>query len=55
MYKRQEPYQKRTAHGMILGLNPHSFVNLPADEQEKLLKEDVYKRQALYCLLLVTM
>ena len=22
-----EPYQKRTAHGMILGLNPHSFVN----------------------------
>ena len=34
-----EPYQKRTAHGMILGLNPHSFVNLPADEQEKLLKE----------------
>ena len=34
-----EPYQKRTAHGMILGLNPHSFVNLPAGEQEKLLKE----------------
>ena len=34
-----EPYQKRTAHGMILGLNPHSFVNLPADEQEKLLEE----------------
>ena len=34
-----EPYQKRTSHGMILGLNPHSFVNLPADEQEKLLKE----------------
>ena len=28
-----EPYQKRTAHGMILGLNPHSFVNLPADEK----------------------
>ena len=24
---------------MILGLNPHSFVNLPAEEQ------DVYKRQ----------
>ena len=24
---------------MILGLNPHSFVNLPAEEQEKLLKE----------------
>ena len=34
-----EPYQKRTAHGMILGLNHHSFVNLPADEQEKLLKD----------------
>ncbi len=34
-----EPYQKRTAHGMILGLNPHSFVNLPADEQKKLLEE----------------
>ena len=34
-----EPYQKRTAHGMILGLNPHSFVNLPTEEQEKLLKE----------------
>ena len=29
-----EPYQKRTAHGMILGLNPHSFVNLPAEEQD---------------------
>ena len=24
---------------MILGLNPHSFVNLPADEQKKLLEE----------------
>ena len=34
-----EPYNKRTAHGMILGLNPHSFVNLPAEEQDKLLKE----------------
>ena len=34
-----EPYQKRTAHGMILGLNPHSFVNLPADEQKKLLEQ----------------
>ena len=34
-----EPYQKRTSHGMILGLNPHSFPNLPAEEQEKLLKE----------------
>ena len=26
-------------NGMILGLNPHSFVNLPAEEQDKLLKE----------------
>ncbi len=34
-----EPYQKRTSHGMILGLNPHSFQNLPAEEQEELLKE----------------
>ena len=35
----KEPNQKRTSHGMILGLNPHSFVNLPAEEQDKLLKE----------------
>ena len=34
-----EPYQKRTAHGMILGLNPHSFVNLPAEEKEQLLAQ----------------
>jgi len=34
-----EPYQKRTSHGMILGLNPHSFSNLPAEEQKKLLEE----------------
>ena len=34
-----EPYAKRTSHGMILGLNPHSFVNLPADEQAAMLKE----------------
>ena len=34
-----EPYQKRTSHGMILGLNPHNFANLPADEQKKLLEE----------------
>ena len=39
-----EPYQKRTAHGMILGLNPHSFVNLPAEEQEKLLKSTAARR-----------
>ena len=34
-----EPYAKRTSHGMILGLNPHCFSNLPAAEQEALLKE----------------
>ena len=34
-----EPYQKRTSHGMILGLNPHNFANLPADEPKKLLEE----------------
>ena len=34
-----EPYAKRTSHGMILGLNPHNFANLPAAEQEKLLAE----------------
>ena len=35
----KEPYQKRTSHGMILGLNPHSFANLPEEEQKKLLEE----------------
>ena len=25
----KEPYQKRTSHGMILGLNPHAFENQP--------------------------
>ena len=35
----REPYKKRTSHGMILGLNPHSFVNLPDEEQKKLLAE----------------
>ncbi|MBE6754806.1 MAG: leucine--tRNA ligase, partial [Ruminococcaceae bacterium] len=34
-----EPYTKRTSHGMILGLNPHSYENLPADQQKKLLEE----------------
>lgn len=29
----KEPYQKRTSHGMILGLNPHSFEN--QDEKTK--------------------
>ena len=35
----KEPYAKRTSHGMILGLNPHSFVNLPAEKQRKLVAE----------------
>lgn len=35
----KEPYQKRTSHGMILGQNPHSFVNLPEDEKKRLLEE----------------
>ena len=34
-----EPYKKRTSHGMILGLNPHAFQNLPADQQKKLVEE----------------
>lgn len=35
----KEPYNKRTSHGMILGQNPHSFVNLPEDEKKRLLEE----------------
>ena len=35
----KEPYQKRTSHGMILGLNPHNFANLPEAEQKKLVEE----------------
>ena len=35
----KEPYAKRTSHGMILGQNPHSFSNLPADEQKRLVAE----------------
>ena len=34
-----EPYQKRTSHGMILGLNPHSFVNQTPEEQKRLLEQ----------------
>ena len=34
-----EPYQKRTSHGMILGLNPHSFVNRSAEEQKRLVAQ----------------
>jgi len=34
-----EPYKKRTSHGMILGLNPHAFENLPDAERKRLLAE----------------
>ncbi len=34
-----EPYAKRTSHGMILGLNPRSFANLDPAEQERLVAE----------------
>ncbi|HIZ62623.1 MAG TPA: leucine--tRNA ligase, partial [Candidatus Gemmiger avistercoris] len=35
----KEPYQKRTSHGMILGLNPHAYENLPDAERKRLLAE----------------
>ena len=35
----KEPYQKRTSHGMILGLNPHAFENQPDAERKRLLAE----------------
>ncbi len=35
----KEPYAKRTSHGMILGLNPHNWNNLPDSEKEELLRE----------------
>ncbi|MBQ7623788.1 MAG: class I tRNA ligase family protein, partial [Clostridia bacterium] len=35
----EEPYAKRTSHGMILGINPHSFENLPQEEQARLVSE----------------
>ena len=35
----KEPYQKRTSHGMILGLNPHAFENQPEAERKRLLAE----------------
>ena len=35
----REPYARRTSHGMILGLNPHNFDNLPVPEQKRLLEE----------------
>ena len=34
-----EPYQKRTSYGMILGLNPHSFVNQSPEEQKRLVEQ----------------
>ncbi|MBE6764596.1 MAG: leucine--tRNA ligase [Ruminococcaceae bacterium] len=34
-----EPYAKRTSHGMILGLNPHSFVNMSQDKQKELVAQ----------------
>ena len=37
-----EPYKKRTSHGMILGLNPHSFQNLPAAEQKEQPRQSSY-------------
>ena len=35
----KEPYQKRTSHGMILGLNPHSFDNKSDEEKKQLMAE----------------
>ncbi len=35
----KEPYSKRTSHGMILGLNPHSYANLPDSEQKQLCEQ----------------
>jgi len=41
-----EPYAKRTSHGMILGLNPHNFDNLPEEERRALLDECGGEEQA---------
>ena len=35
----KEPYAKRTSHGMILGLNPYAWENLPDAERKRLLAE----------------
>ncbi len=35
----KEPYKKRTSHGMILGLNPRSFVNMSKADQDALVAE----------------
>ncbi|MBR5381738.1 MAG: leucine--tRNA ligase, partial [Oscillospiraceae bacterium] len=42
----KEPYARRTSHGMILGLNPHNFANLPPEEQESLLKQYGSEKEA---------
>jgi leucyl-tRNA synthetase len=34
-----EPYAKRTSHGMILGMNPHNFDNLPEEEKNALVAQ----------------
>ena len=34
-----EPYQKRTSHGMILGMNPHNFDCMSEEQQKELLAE----------------
>ena len=41
-----EPYAKRTSHGMILGLNPHAFENLSAEEQKALVAEHGSEKDA---------
>jgi len=41
-----EPYQKRTSHGMILGLNPHSFVNQSPEEQKRLVEQYGSEKEA---------
>jgi len=41
-----EPYKKRTSHGMILGLNPHSFVNQTAEEQKRLIAQYGSEKEA---------
>ncbi|MCM1057691.1 MAG: leucine--tRNA ligase [Firmicutes bacterium] len=41
-----EPYQKRTSHGMILGLNPHSFVNQSGEEQKRLVEQYGSEKEA---------
>ena len=41
-----EPYQKRTSHGMILGLNPHSFVNQSGEEQKRLVAQYGSEKEA---------